>query len=278
MTDSRSIASSIATFLCCVGLAACITNPPPAAAPPPEAKYPPDFKYSFATSPQKIDVAVGVVAPQFSGDGTDWWKTRKHDECTGAMVRGFRDNFESLFLAKGFNTAGPFDSVDDMAYSDKQTSIVVVYPDFDVQIGMDAHGGVSAAAAPAAQAKPANPLSFLNLGSDSNKSPPASGCTAKISVSGSVKLTVKEPISGQTLWNKVVDVSQPDQKLALHDGDCTLDDSGMLQGAKQAWAQTHLDVFREVMKEVEKNVSADQFLSFKAQSQKIRSSVTYTGH
>ena len=258
-------------------VAACMQNqPPPAATAKTEPEYPPAFKYAVAQSPTKADVAIGVVAPQFSGDGTDWWKARKHDECSKALVRGFRDNFESLFIAKGFTTAGPFESVEDMAYQDKQGSNMVVYPVFDVEIAMTTMGGRAATPQTAPKSQPT--IVGLFGGGANNNAAPASTCTAKLSIQGNVKLTVVEPVSGQKLWDKPIDVSEPDKKLEFKDDDCVTDDEGMLRGAKQAWGQAHVDVFQSTMKELDRQVSVEQFQNFKAQAAKIRESVVYQGH
>jgi len=246
------------------------------AVPPP---YQANFGYAVPNSGRKIEVTVGIVAPQFSGDGVEWWKSRKTDDVTKAMVRGLRTSFTELFTAKGFNTAGPFDSVDDMTFPEKKGSDFVLYPDFDVDVNMVASGGV--APAKPVEAKPkAEGASFSlgdMLGGGGKGAPAAAGptkCTATLKMSGTVLLIVKEPLSGEKMWAKKIDVSEPIKNLEFTGYQCNVE-NGQIRGASDAWAKANEDMYQNVMKELDRYVNAEEFQDLKKQSLDLRAKKVY---
>ncbi len=244
--------------------------------PPP---YQANFGYAVPASGRKIDVTVGIVAPQFSGDGIDWWKSRKTDDVTKAMVRNLRTSFTELFTAKGFNTAGPFDSVDDMTFPEKKGSDFVLYPDFDVDMTMVAIGGV-APATPVQEKPKAEGASFSlgdMLGGGGKDAPAVSAtakCTATLKMSGTVLLTVKEPLSGEKMWTKKIDVSEPIQKLEFTGYQCNVE-NGQMRGASDAWAKANEDMYQSVMKSLDRYVNAEEFQDLKKQSLDLRAKKVY---
>lgn len=238
---------------------ACMAAAPAA---PEKPVYQPNFSYAVADSGHKVDITLGIVAPQYSGDGVEWWKQNRADSISAAMARSLRTSFTELFTAKGFNAAGPFDSVDEMTFPEKKGCDFVLYPDFDIQIAMQTRGGV--------QAQPKQETKIFSFGPSAS---PAS-CSAKLVMSGTVLLTVKEPLSGEKIWIKKVDISQPDRTLDFTDTDCIVAD-GTLRGARDAWAKANEDVYQTVMKSLDRYVSAELFKDFQRQSQELRAKKVY---
>src|SRR6266516_2448027 len=97
--------------------------------------YEPRFTYPTTPASKKIDVTVGIVAPQFVGDGLEYQKSNREDHTVRDMLRGMRSGFNELLLAKGFNASGPFDSLDSMTFPEKKGADFVLYPEFDIGRG-----------------------------------------------------------------------------------------------------------------------------------------------
>jgi hypothetical protein len=257
----RKCTGALPTIVALALLEACMAAAPAA---PEKPAYQPNFRYAVADSGRKIDVTLGIIAPQYSGDGIEWWKRNKTDEISAALARSLRTSFTELFTAKGFNATGPFDSVDEMTFPEKKGCDFVLYPDFDVDIAMLTSGGMEAP-------QPKKEIKLFSLGS----SQPTSSCTAKIVMSGTIQLTVKEPLSGEKIWIKKVDISQPDRLLEFADTDCIVAD-GTLRGARDAWAKANEDVYQNVMKSLDRYVSAELFKDFQKQSQELRIKKVYS--
>jgi len=223
---------------------------------PPVAPYSPSFDYAVKEAGEKADVTVGIVGPQFSGDGEGYWQTQKSDAVVSAAVRALRTSFAALLSAKGFNAAGPFDSVDEMTFPEKKTSDFILYPELDI----------------VAQVQ----RSDVTVGQDGNAITgyeQTLSCKAKMSLSGTVLLTVKEPLSGEKMWVKRVEVSEPEQSFELRDAQCQSDDLGI--EVKNAWAHLHENMYRNVMASLDRYVTADEFAVLKSQSADLRSRKVY---
>jgi hypothetical protein len=259
MNHSNDLCCVFRIVVAVVLMQGCMAAAPAAPEKPP---YQPNFTYAVADSGHKIDITLGIVAPQYSGDGVEWWKQNKTDGISAAMARGLRTSFTELFTAKGFNAAGPFDSVDEMTFPEKKGCDFVLYPDFDVQISMVTRGGV--------QDQPKPETKIFSLG----PSAAPSSCSAKLVMSGTILLTVKEPLSGEKIWIKKVDISQPDRMLDFTDTDCIVAD-GTLRGARDAWAKANEDVYQNVMKSLDRYVSVELFKDFQHQSQELRTKKVY---
>jgi hypothetical protein len=259
MNRSNELRCVLQTLVTVMLMQACMASAP---ATPEKPAYQPNFSYAVADSGRKIDITLGIVAPQYSGDGVEWWKHNKTDEISAAMTRSLRTSFTELFTAKGFNAAGPFDSVDEMTFPEKKGCDFVLYPDFDVEIAMTTSGGT--------QAQPKQETKLFSFGT----SQAPSSCSAKLVMSGTVLLTVKEPLSGEKIWIKKIDISQPDRMLELAGTDCVVAD-GTLRGARDAWAKANEDVYQNVMKSLDRYVSAELFKDFQKQSQELRAKKVY---
>ncbi len=120
-----------------LGLVAFVASACATTAPAEVAPYTPSFRYDCEQAQSKSDVTVALVAPQFSGDGLDYWQGNRTDPVVSEMVRAMRTSFESLLVNKGFNVSGPFESVDDMTFPEKKGCDFVLYPEIDVREGYD---------------------------------------------------------------------------------------------------------------------------------------------
>jgi len=233
----------------------CASAPPRPKAPP----YEPRFGYSVPSAGQKVDVTVGLVAPQFSGDGATYWQASKNDEVAGAMFRGLRTSFNELLVAKGFNVSGPFDSVDNMTFPEKKGADFVLYPEIDVR------GAVELSEIQ--QVQSGNSLTGYQFDYR---------CDAKIKMNGAVLIIAKEPLSGEKMWVKKVEVTIPDSQLTT-EGDYCKPGSGAkpAEDVRTAWGKVHESMYSAVMSNLDKYVSGEEFQMLKTQAGELRAKKSY---
>lgn len=256
-----SCTARVATYLSSIGAllaisitsASCSTAAPPPKVPP----YNPTFSYAMPQGAEKVAVTIGLVAPQFTGDGAMYWTAQKSNEVTKSMVRGLRTSFTELFVAKGFNTAGPFDSVDNMTFPEKKGSDFVLYPDVDLSAAI-AYENV-------ATKQEGNALTGEYL---------ATSCDAIIKIDGAVSLIVKEPLSGEKMWVKKIDVSRPPEVIPVS-GQAACTGQELAQKVQDAWAKAHEETYKTVMSNLDKYVTAEEFVTLKTQADELRSKKVY---
>ena len=111
----------------------------------------PNFTFNPPGVPpaSRSDMTVAIIKPQTEGNmfsrsvlaaanpyvAADTDQTRVYlDE----MLEAAKADIEKILAAKGFNTAGPFETIDEMTYSEKERSSLILAPTFD--ISMDLQG------------------------------------------------------------------------------------------------------------------------------------------
>jgi hypothetical protein len=89
-------------------------------------RFPPDYQgnfgYKAASSGQKLEVSIGVVNPQFSANSLAYKTRGENDPVFKQLVSSLGATFNEVLIAKGFNTKGPFASLNDMTFPDKKGS------------------------------------------------------------------------------------------------------------------------------------------------------------
>src|SRR5690349_22720461 len=92
---------------------------PEAPSPPPQA-YQPNFKFKPAAASDKVDVTVGVIEPVYSTTrALEYHKLYEKDKTLKDMLSALNASFAEILVAKGFNTKGPFMSLNEMTFPDK---------------------------------------------------------------------------------------------------------------------------------------------------------------
>jgi hypothetical protein len=224
---------------------------------PPPPPYEPRFSYKVEAEVQnKVDVTVGVVAPQFSGDGTAYWAQQKNDDIARGMIRGLRTEIGALLIAKGLNTTGPFDSVDNMTFPEKKSADLVLYPEFDFEAG----------------------FRVSNIRNEQRTSLLTGTelvlvCDIAVAPAGAISLIVREPMSGEKVWLKKVEVSVRPQRFQGLGRTCT--GQAVSQEVRDAWAKAHEQVFQGLMKDLDRYVNGEEFQSLKKQSLELRAKKVY---
>jgi hypothetical protein len=231
--------------------------------------YEPRFSYDTATSTEKINVTVGVVAPNFVGDGIVYNTNTKRDETVKSMLRGVRASFASLLIAKGFNVTGPFESLDEMTFPDKKGSDFVLYPEFDLDGGFAIKNRGTKPKATGFGAV------ISGLGSKKgDKEETIPTCTYSIRPRGTINIVAREPLSKEKMWIKKVEVAGRAFEYAS-EGDPCLEGREWPQEVRNAWAQSHEDLFKVLMTSLDAQVNSEEFQKLKKQSAELRERKVY---
>jgi hypothetical protein len=192
MSRSYRFAFALATV---VSLAGCVSMPQQTAQPPATTNFnfnPPD------QATKKLDKTVAVVGPKTSGtlwtlEGFDrhMLKADERERSKAAvsdMLKAARTDLEKVLIARGFGTVGPFASIDEMTYSQKERAFVLFEPVFETTVRFNEASR--------------NP-NFMLGGVD---------IKGTVTTQGSVTLAFFEPLSKEKVWLKRVDlpaVSEP---------------------------------------------------------------------
>lgn len=226
-------------------------TPAPAPAPP----YSPKFTYSVQKAAAKLDVTVGLVAPQFAGEGTTYWTNNKRDDVAKALIGGLRASFNELLVGKGFNVTGPFDSVENMTFPEKKGADFVLFPEMDVS----------------ADVKAENPRPH-GVGENA-----FIVCDTSIAVGGNVSLVVKEPLSGEKMWVKRIEI--PAEKKVLGQAGCVggqpTEQTKAEQTFRDEWGRAHEALYSAIMRGLDKHVNGEEFQTLKKQSAELREKKKY---
>jgi hypothetical protein len=233
-------------------LGACASAPPQPTQPP----YEPKFTYSVPKATDKIDVTVGIVAPQFSGDGIAYFKEQRDDEVVKGLLRGMRTSFAELLVAKGFNTSGPFDALDIMTFPEKRGADFILYPEFDIDSGYKISN---------VRTEVKTDILFGNKA--------MVVCDVSLAPRGSISLIVQEPLSKEKMWVKRLDLAVERATFSASNQVC--EKQGVTREIANAWAKAHEQVFVTVMDSLNKYVNGEEFQTLKRQSAELRAKKAY---
>lgn len=249
---------------------------PPAA---PQA-YHPNFKYKPAAPGEKVDVTVGVIEPVYSTTrALEYHKLYEKDKTLNEMLSALNASFAEILVAKGFNTKGPFVSLNDMTFPDKKGSDLLIYPEFDFQVSVETKNRRPAADAPKPQADEGGGLlgGLLKVNEAKPAAPAAPvpmTCDGSVAVSGNIVFIVQEPLSGERMWVKRLDVSSASQSFPVKD--CTeATGEERPREVEDAWAKAHEIVYQTSMTALDKYVNGEEFQQFKRQAQELREKKSY---
>jgi hypothetical protein len=154
----------------------------------PKQVYNTNFTYEPpSTAQSKCNMTIAIIKPQTSGtmfsdvlisSGPDM---RRALEYGNDMLKAAKGDMEKILIAKGFNTLGPFESIDEMTYSEKERASLLYVPIFDAN--MDFMGGNVAQGTPGTVSQ-----------------------QASINMRGSVSLAFLEPMTREKVWMKRFDL------------------------------------------------------------------------
>lgn len=247
----------IITIFLCLGMFSCFgTQQSSQKANPP---YQPSYSFSSSSSKpgQKVDVSIGLIAPQFTGDGVDWWRDAKSNDEPKSMIRALRSSFGELLISKGFTTSGPFNSLSDMTFPEKKGANLVMFPQIDISETY----------------RPENVRKERrhNVLTGTQE---VSVCNIVMQFSGSVQLVVLEPITEQKMWVKRIEVST-EKKNFPGEGNQICSGQATTREIKNQYLKSLENIYMQVMKNLDRYVNAEEFNMLKAQAVELREKKSY---
>jgi hypothetical protein len=225
-----------------------------ASAPPPVPEYAPRFSYSYpAGEPKASDVTIAIVLPT-SADGfaTAGQMGTLYVQHAMAFNTAMAAQFQELLAKKGFQQTGPFDDLNSMTFPDKKRA----------DLALTAQVGITVAI-PSEKMRHQDNLFGTRPGVIYSTTGP---CT----VTGFVSYVLLEPMSGEKLWVKKLDVPTTEV-------DCSGERGGpglgtiIANGAAHALEKT----YGAVMQRAWDYISPEEIILLKKQSQELRAKKVY---
>ncbi|MGA9654344.1 MAG: HpaA family protein, partial [Polyangia bacterium] len=215
-----------------------------ASAPPPVPVYAPQFSFPYpAGEAPASDVTIAIVRPVDSAGltNTDNLSAKNAVAFNTAMTA----QFQEMFSKKGFKQTGPFDDLNSMTFVDKKTADLTLTPQVGITI-----------TAPHVDIHHQDDM----FGTRPGKIYQATGPCV---VSGFVSFVLLEPLSGEKIWVKKVDVPQTEADCSGERPDSRGLNTIITNGAAHALEQ----VYAAVMKKAWDYLSPEEVTLLKKQSQ-----------
>lgn len=156
---------------------------------PPTGPVTPNFNFEPPTSASsRSDMAIAVIKPGTNGSMfTQWPVLLTGSDAANArtylndMTKAAKTDMEKIIVAKGFNTLGPFESVDEMTYSQKERASLIFVPTFESNMDLQDAG--------------TRALGYRAISQEGT-----------VLVRGSVILAFLEPLTKEKVWLKRFDL------------------------------------------------------------------------
>jgi hypothetical protein len=148
-----------------------------------QALVTPNFSYTSSESPGtgSADITIALISPTYSEISSD-------GEPFKSFKKGLEGEIMEALTAKGYSVRGPFDSRDEMLYSDKEASDLALTIDIQPELSKSSGRWVEKS------------LSDNRVGYQFVK--------GIVSLYGRINLTAAEPLSGEKMWAKSVSIPQ----------------------------------------------------------------------
>lgn len=203
--------------------------------------------YSY-TEPEgkKGDVTLGIIDTALAANTTPGQQLA----CTADFSRAFTKSLYDMMVAKGMNTRGPFAALGEMTFPDKKGSDLVITPDLNVQLTWD---------------RTAHEVSAWDGAMDTQYT---------IAATGALTLNVVEPLSGERMWVKKVEL--PGTTRAIHvQGGGTQYITNTQNAVENACGELLLEFFKTAMPKVSQYLNAQEMAMLKQQAAELRTSKRY---
>jgi hypothetical protein len=219
---------------------------------------------------------MGIMGATFESQAT-WQKRWPFNEFSDNL---FKD-FQKVINARGLTLRGPFGRWDDMTFSEKEGSDLLLIPEFKVSVALGKvdylkESGVGAV------------LSNLGSASSSADSIVYRVPKGQVDITGRVDLVILEPLTKEKLWVKGIDLGQQhvdwtaNKKYRFIDsrGSRTFDDRDEINlwsdsGLATPTAQAMEKLYKDVMAGFERYLDPKEMQVLKQQAQKIRQKKVY---
>jgi len=221
---------------------------------PEKPAYSPTFDYTppSTAAPNSAQVTVAVVSPQFP-DG-EWFRHYPFSQLRDNMGK----DLVELLNARGYTVKGPFKSRDEMTYSDKEGSDLILVPDMDMTVRN------------AVTPKGRGLLNIWHL-------------VGTIETQGQLNLSLIEPLSAEKMWTKNValppkSVSVVSDKSWFKANDVPSQYENYVYDDKKirnALGPSLEDSYKEIMEATWKHLDPKELASVKEETKKLRDKIRF---
>jgi hypothetical protein len=270
----------------------------PVGEPLPTSEWGDSYNYSVdlsglpARPAASVPINVAVVNPSYKED-----ESSLVNPLYSKIGRGFAGSMgadlDKVLIAKGMTTTGPFSSLDEITYSQKKDAVLTLAPHVFITAEIKYAGG---SAAPALLRSGMMTMPGAPLGGDQGTPTLRSvGMTMDktfvMHVSGWVSFVMQEPLSGEKMWIKrleldTVEVSGLEVYRAapiMQGSGCGgqavvgYNNSGVLlyDGKTDAMASALKQIYPIVIRQFQKYLDADEMVALKAKVEEIRKAKVY---
>ncbi len=234
---------------------------PPRPPPQPPAPYVPQYSYkTTAPASAPVDVTVAIVNPVVKG--------RVQEPDGAEMLKALPTAIADLVTAKGMKYRGPFDQLDTLTFPDKKGSDLALYAEVEVDAGWT----------------PANSRQEQSTNYLTSSVSFTQVCDIAIKTKGRVSFVVVEPMTGESLWRKTVQIPESTKTVAPVKGTMCLTspvlgiektDPNQETEVNNTYRKELEAVFQATMKGIDAYMNAEEFGVLKGQSQELREKKVY---
>lgn len=169
-----------------------------------EALLVPSFSYATPASQEanSAGLTIALIRPEYSGG-------KMEVEPFASFIKSLEEETIEVLTSRGYSIRGPFNSRDEMVYSDKEAC--------DLALTVDVAPDILKTTGYWLLIKQMNGNSVYRLSK------------AELSIFGKINMTAFEPISGEKMWSKSVEIPQrkttPITASILYNGTSNLDNA-----------------------------------------------------
>jgi hypothetical protein len=269
----------------------------PAGAPLPTSEWGDSYSYSvdlsgLPTRPAaSVPINIAVVNPSYKED-----ESSLVNPLYSKIGRGFSGSLgadlDKVLIAKGMTTTGPFSSLDEITYSQKKDAVLTLAPHVFITAEIKYSGG------PGAPAVRAGIMTLPGAGFGGNQGTPnlrSIGMTMDKSfvmhVSGWVSFVMQEPLSGEKMWIKRLELDTVEiSGIEVYGAAPIMQGSGcggqavvgytssgvlLYDGKTDALASALKQIYPVVISQFQKYLDADEMVALKAKVEEIRKAKVY---
>ena len=243
---SRSVFRTTITMTLLAGVLGC--------APPPARQVTP-VSYTFvyvppSVTPKSLPVTIALVHPMY-GDPAAFAQSSHARQAGSAFVSSMKTDLEKMLVAKGFKVTGPYENINVMTFPDKKSANLTLTPIVDVR---------------------ATEQITKQTGTGSMFFPyTAEGVCV---VSGWVSLVMLEPLTGEKIWIKRIEVDSVQQpfvwKYQLVQSGGQLVTNSIDDTRGHATAAALSKIYPQVMQKAWDYFHPDEVLQMKKQAEEAR--------
>ncbi|GIU52953.1 HpaA family protein [Shewanella sp. KT0246] len=245
-----------------------------------------DTNFDFGAQQESVDKKIAIVKPggaftayeqrtttqspfgivQSSPRSNDFVNIR--GQYNEKVRSAFQNGVETLITRKGFTYSGPYETFDEITYGDKKNSYLAIVPQFDIKVGK----------------ANVNTKSFSSYAQE----------TGTISIDGSFIIKFIEPLTGQVMSQKRVDLTKLNiSEEYITQWETKAGGNGIIAGAiggamkhaskpdvlvdnvGKAYADAMTKFYQGSMKQLKKYVSAEEIQSFEADIRELKAIKRY---